>query len=200
LPEQYGPPNFWAAVTRADGDVWDPEWWARVERRDDLPGFLIGYLTSLPAVRAPLFVMGAPGSGKTLLLKMLMARLPPDDYTTVLVPLRDASVDAPVHVQAQAALDRATNGRLTWADIAAEADARLRVLLVDGIDDLWSDGPGRPNYLEELAEFQRIETQLGYPVTVIVTGRPALSGRLTIPDQTVAILLEKIGGQQTTDP
>ncbi|MFD9464234.1 hypothetical protein [Streptomyces sp. NPDC060027] len=44
-------------------------------------------------MRAPLIVLGQPGSGKSVLTQVLAARLPPADFLVVCVVLREVAAD-----------------------------------------------------------------------------------------------------------
>ena len=83
-------------------------WWNDQPVRDDLEGFLLGYLTSPQAVEAPLLVLGQPGSGKSVLTQVLAARLPPSEFMVVRVVLREVAADADLQDQIEHAIRSAT--------------------------------------------------------------------------------------------
>lgn len=60
----------------------DEATWKGLERREDLGAFLLSYLSSPYSTEAPLVILGHPGSGKSLLTKVLSAQLMSKHYTT----------------------------------------------------------------------------------------------------------------------
>jgi hypothetical protein len=56
------------------------EWWRQRPVHDDLGLYLASHLVSEAAQRAPLLVLGHPGSGKSVLTRVLAARLPADQF------------------------------------------------------------------------------------------------------------------------
>src|SRR5207249_958944 len=107
-------------------------WWRGVPVRSDLYRYLVGYLTSPRAVATPLLVLGDPGSGKSMLTKVLAARLPATDFLTVRVELRNAPTEADLVDQIQHGLRAALQEDLSWADLARSAGDALPVVLLDG--------------------------------------------------------------------
>jgi hypothetical protein len=77
--------QFRAASAGSSGQFAEESWWSEQQVRDDLEGFLLGYLTSPQAMQAPLLILGQPGSGKSVLTQVLAARLPPGDFLVVRV-------------------------------------------------------------------------------------------------------------------
>ncbi|BBH70727.1 hypothetical protein ACTI_74120 [Actinoplanes sp. OR16] len=159
--------------------------WSGQPVRSDLDMFLAAYLATPDAARGPLLVLSPPGGGKTLLLSTLAARLPPEHFTVIRVPLDAVNPGAPVSAQVHEALWQATNGRVSWPDVGLFDDDGYLVLLVDGVD-----AAARPGYLSEVAEFQRRESLLGRPVAVIAATDTGLAGRLRGPDGMPVLLLE----------
>src|SRR5262249_29645031 len=147
-------------------------WWDQQPVRDDLQEFLIGYLTSITAVRSPLLVLGQPGSGKSVLTQTLAARLPAADYLAVRVALRDVPADTDLQSQIEYAIRDETGEMQTWPALAATASGALPVVLLDGFDELLqATNIGQTDYLEQVARFQEREGDQGRPVAVIVTSR-----------------------------
>jgi hypothetical protein len=186
--EGYLIPDF-RMVFGSGEEIRNSERWRTSKVRNDLQSFVAAFLTSVDAAYQPMLILGVPGIGKSLLLTVLAGQLPGDDFTAIPLPLGHVDPAAPVHAQVQEALGRATNGRVSWVDLAIYADGRLRVLLVDGAEDL-----DRPDYLAELAAFQQLEAQLGRPVAVIVTAPAVFPDRLRVPGRTMSILLEPLDG------
>ncbi|MEU7529432.1 ATP-binding protein [Saccharothrix sp. NPDC042600] len=169
----------------------DEQWWQPLPRHRDLDVRLTAHLVSAEATRLPLLVLGHPGAGKSLLMKVLAGRLPADRYTTVYVPLRHVSSAAAVYRQIEEALARETNGRVDWAALADQSPTTTRVVLLDGLDEmLQAAGRDRADYLHDVAEFQRREAAQERPVVVVVTSRTLVADRVDVPLGATVVKLE----------
>ncbi|ACU39216.1 NACHT domain-containing protein [Actinosynnema mirum] len=157
-------------------------WWERLPLREDLYSYLVGYLTSPKAVTHPALVLGDPGSGKSLLTRVLSARLPPSDFLVVRVELRSAPTEADVVGQVEHGLREALQGSGNWAELSRNAGGALLVVLLDGFDELLqATGVSQTNYLENVQRFQRDCDERGCPVAVVVTSRIGVAGGMAIP-------------------
>jgi hypothetical protein len=174
------------------------DWWDGRPVRDDLYGYLFGHLTSPDAVRRPLLLLGQPGSGKSVLSKILSARLPASDFLVVRVVLRETPADADLQSQIEYAVRDATGETLSWPSLARTADGALPVVVLDGFDELLqATGVSQSDYLEQIVRFQEREADQGRPVVVVVTSRTAVADRARIPAQgAVAVRLEPFDGEQ----
>jgi hypothetical protein len=189
LGEAYVTPLY--RVANAGGRTSDEGWWSDVDVRDDLQEFLAGFLTSPRAVEVPLLVLGQPGSGKSVLTKVLAARLPAADFLPVRVALRDVPVTADLQDQIEYAIRAETGERLEWPALARSAGDALPVVMLDGFDELLqATGVSQSDYLSRVAAFQRREAGQGRPVVVIVTSRTSVADRARAPEGTVAVRLE----------
>jgi hypothetical protein len=177
----------------------DEDWWRGKPVHDDLDLRIAAHLTTPEAVDRPLLVLGHPGAGKSLLTKVLAARLPASSYTVVRVPLRRVGADSPVYAQIQQALDHATHERVDWPELVRQSGDTIRVVLLDGLDELLQAASvALHGYLQDVAEFQRREADLGRPVVVIVTSRTVVLDRVEIPAGTTMIKLESFDDAQIT--
>lgn len=191
LGAAYVTPSFRTARLFAGIRASDEAWWARIEIRDGLQEFLIGYLTSPEAVSTPLLVLGQPGSGKSVLMKVLASRLPAADFLPVRVVLRDVPAEADLQDQIEHAIRDATGERLDWPDLARSAGDALPVVMLDGFDELvQATGVSQSDYLTRVANLQRREADQGRPMVVLVTSRTSVADRARAPEDTVAIRLE----------
>lgn len=189
LGEAYVTPLY--RVANAGGRTSDESFWSDVYVRDDLQEFLAGFLTSPRAVEAPLLVLGQPGSGKSVLTKVLAARLPAADFLPVRVALRDVPVTADLQDQIEYAIRAETGERLDWPALARSAGDALPVVMLDGFDELLqATGVSQSDYLARVAAFQRREADQGRPVVVLVTSRTSVADRARAPEGTVAVRLE----------
>ncbi|GIE90632.1 hypothetical protein SAMN06264365_12146 [Actinoplanes regularis] len=199
LGEAYLPPRFRAADVPSAAKVSEESWWHDVPVRNDLPEFLIGHLTSPQATRAPLLVLGQPGSGKSVLTRVLAARLPAADFLPIRVILRDAPAADDVQDQIEHAIRQATGERVEWPALARAAGDAMPVIMLDGFDELLQAvGVSQTDYLVKVARFQRREAEQGRPVAVIVTSRTAVADRARAPEQTVALRLEPFDDERVT--
>ncbi|MFB9236154.1 NACHT domain-containing protein [Plantactinospora siamensis] len=191
----YVSPLFRLAELGADARPADDGWWADRPVRDDLADFLTGQLTAPGAVHAPLLVLGQPGSGKSVLTKILAAQLPAADFLVVRVVLRDVPAAAGLQEQLEQAVRDATGERLDWPALSRSAGGALPVVLLDGFDELLqATGVSQSDYLTRVAEFQRRELALGRPVAVLVTSRTSVADRARPPAGAVAVRLEPFDG------
>ncbi|WBB79903.1 ATP-binding protein [Micromonospora sp. WMMD882] len=191
LGEAYLPPRCRVAVLDQSARPGDEEWWAGQDVRDDLAGLLAGHLTGSVATRAPLLVLGQPGSGKSVLTRVLAAQLPAADFLVVRVPLREVSAEADLQDQIEQAIRYDTGERLDWPALVRSAGDALPVVLLDGFDELLqATGVTQTDYLLRVARFQRREARQGRPVAVLVTTRTSVADRATPPPETVALRLE----------
>ncbi|MFI0425207.1 NACHT domain-containing protein [Spongiactinospora sp. 9N601] len=196
--DAYIDPRYRAAGVSRGDPVDEESWWRDHPVRDSLQDFLIGHLTSTTAVMCPLIVLGLPGSGKSLLTKVLSARLPPSDFMVVRVVLREVPADTDLQSQIEYAIRDATGETLTWPAVSRAAGDALPVVLLDGFDELLqATGASQTDYLEHVVHFQEREADQGRPVAVMVTTRTAVADRARIPlVGAVAVRLEPFDDDQ----
>jgi hypothetical protein len=175
----------------------DGEWWQSRELVADTESFLAGYLTSPRAVRAPLVVLGEPGSGKSKLAEILAARLPADDFLPVLVELRDVAAESMVLEQIEQAIYQRPGERVSWHDLIENAEGALPVVLLDGFDELiQATSVNRYDYLEQVRDFQHRQAQIGCPVAVLVTSRTVVADQARFPSGSLALQLQPFTEEQ----
>ncbi|MEU5693368.1 hypothetical protein [Actinosynnema sp. NPDC020468] len=169
----------------------DDHLWNTLTEVHDLEPVLARHFCSAEATRLPLLLLGHPGAGKSLVTKVIAARLPLEGYSVVRVPLRSVDADATITAQIQQALDLTTHGRVPWADLADQAEHLMRVVLLDGLDELLqATNHDRAGYLHEVAEFQRVEAAVGRPLSIVVTSRTLVMDRVGVPEDTPVVRLE----------
>ncbi|GAB2998763.1 NACHT domain-containing protein [Saccharothrix stipae] len=184
-------PRYRIAAASSQSRPADEHWWGGRPVLADLDVMMAGHLMSPDATRLPLLVLGHPGAGKSLLTKVLAARLPAADYTAVRVPLRNVGANAPILDQVQQALDLATNRRVRWHELTDQSVDTVRVVLLDGLDELLQAARhDRGGYLQQVVEFQRIEAEQHRPVVVVVTSRTVVADRVDIPADVTVVKLE----------
>lgn len=200
VSEIYINPRYRVAAFTDQARLADERWWKERESYDDFDIFLARHITSPDATRRPLLLLGHPGAGKSLLTKVFAARLPASEYTVVRVPLRRVSADAEIHHQIEEALDICTHRRIPWSDLADQSGETVRVVLLDGLDELLqASGHDRSRYLEDVEDFQERENMQQRPVVAVVTSRTVVADRVRVPDGTTIVKLDPFNDDDVAD-
>lgn len=196
--ESYLDPRFRVRALGSGRGPADEDWWEPASVREDLSEFLAGALTGPAAATAPLVVLGQPGAGKSMLTRVLAARLPAAGFLPVRIVLREVPADADVQDQVEYAIRSATGERATWPDLVRAAPGTTPVLLFDGFDELLqATGVSQSDFLTRVAAFQQREADQGRPVVALVTTRTAVADRARYPEGSVALRLEPFSEEQT---
>lgn len=200
LGEGYIDPAFRVASITAQSHPADDRWWdEHAPLRQDLAGFLAGYLVTARATTTPLIVLGHPGAGKSLLTRVFAARLPETAALPVRVELRSVNADDSIREQIESAVYQTTGRRHSWAQVADEAvqAGAVPVILFDGFDELLqATGKSQSDFLKRIEEFQHQEAIQERPVAVAVTTRTVVASQTTFPHHCVAIRLETFDEQR----
>jgi hypothetical protein len=197
LGEAYVSPRCKAAEVRPGDAPSGQEWWDAQETVPYVETFLAGFLTLPRAVRAPLVVLGEPGSGKSKLTEVLAARLPDQDFLPIRVELRDVEAESLIQEQIEQAIFRQAGERVAFHDLLDAASGALPVVMLDGFDELLqAAGVNRYDYLEQVRDFQRRQLALGRPVVVIVTSRTVVADRVRYPAGSIALQLQPFSDDQ----
>jgi hypothetical protein len=197
LSAAYVPTLFRVTEASADVAAGDEARWETVTPRDDLDEFLAGFLTSPRATRAPLIILGQPGAGKSMLCRVLAARLPAADFVAVLVSLREVAAADDVQDQIEQAVRAATGRRADWPTLAEAAAGALTVVMLDGFDELLqATGVSQSDYLLRVAQFQQRELDHDRAVAVLVTTRSSVADRARIPPESLLLRLEPFDRQR----
>ncbi|MGV9312322.1 NACHT domain-containing protein [Streptomyces sp. NPDC003691] len=198
LAEGYIDPLFrLREVVPGASDPADEDWWSQTGVRADLTECLAGLLTQPAYTRTPLVVLGQPGAGKSVLTKILAARLPSAGYLPVRILLREVPSNAEIQDQIEYAIRAATGERVTWPELMRAAGDVVPVLLFDGYDELLqATGVSQSDFLGRVARFQQREADQGRPVYAMVTSRTAVADRPRYPEGTVALRLEPFSDVQ----
>jgi hypothetical protein len=191
LAQGYVNPAFRCAVYQHNDQPHADEWWRMQPLREEIQGFLAGHLSGLPIAQRPVVILGDPGAGKSLLTRLLAARLPPTDYLPIRIELRDVPADASILDQIAHSLRAATLSKVHWSTVTEASPDVLPVLIFDGFDELLqAGGADHWRYLEEIEEFQRTSADNGRPVAAIVTSRTVVADQAKIPDGSLLLRLE----------
>ncbi|MFI7212939.1 NACHT domain-containing protein [Micromonospora maritima] len=174
-------------------------WWEEQPRSGDLVGFLSDYLTDPASLHRPLLVLGQPGAGKTLLTRVIAARLPANRFTAIVVPLRRMSGDTSPTEQIESAIEQLMDERIRWADLRRATSTTTVVVVFDGFDELVQvTGTAHSQYIDRVAEFQEAQWDLGYSVIPVITSRMLVMDRASVPQGTVLVRLEDLTDAQVT--
>jgi hypothetical protein len=197
LGEGYIDHRFRVTAVVGSAEPGRESYWADVPTRGGIHSFLASYLSSPEAQEAPLLVLGQPGSGKSVLTRVLAARLPATDFLPVRVELRQVPAEAELQDQIENAVRRATGERLSWPRLVESAAGALPVVLLDGFDELLqATGVSQTDFLLKVAAFQEREADQGRPVAVVVTSRIAVANRAKLPSAALVMRLEPFADDQ----
>jgi ATPase family associated with various cellular activities (AAA) len=200
VTDGYINPRYQVVQAEGAARLSEDEWWRERLHRDDFDLMFTGYVTSPDATRLPMLLLGHPGAGKSMLMKVLASRLPTSAYTVVRVPLRQVGATAPLINQVENMLELATNGRVGWTELAEQSKDTIRVVLLDGLDELLQASEyDRSSYLQEVVEFQRIEAEQQRPVVVVVTSRVIMADRIDIPHGATVVRLGEFNDDDIAD-
>ena len=196
----YIDPRFRVIKYDEDTRPSDERWWNAHRSRAEFDIMFAAYVTASDATRLPMLLLGDPGAGKSLLTKVLAARLPSSVYTVVWVPLRRVSATGSIVNQVQQALNLATDNRVDWGQLSDQSVGTTRVVVLDGLDELLqASGSDRSGYLQEVMEFQRVEAAQDRSVIVIATSRIVVANRVEIPRGSTVVKLDAFTDEDISD-
>ncbi|BAC67924.1 MULTISPECIES: NACHT domain-containing protein [Streptomyces] len=196
LEAGYINPAFRVAGRSGDRALARDDWWEVQPLWDDLEDFLAAHLLTEDATRAPLLILGHPGSGKSLLTKLIAARLPAAEFFCQRVELRHLPADLGVQEQLEEAVLRSTGRRTPWPDVTDPDTGVVRVVLLDGFDELLQAAADHMDparhfaYLQSVQQFQQREADQARPTIVIVTSRTVVADQALTPHPSTVIRLE----------
>jgi hypothetical protein len=192
LEDSYiSPPFRVREVLSSDDDPSRESWWSSVPTREDFEAYLAGFLTSSSATSVPLLILGQPGSGKSVLVRVLSAVLSTKNFFPIRVVLRDVGTEMDLLQQIESAASAAANRHVEWPELIAAAGRSVPVVFLDGFDELLqATGVSHSDYLMRVQDFQRKEVLKSRPVIFVITSRIAVANRAKFPARTIALRLE----------
>ena len=191
LEEGYIDHRIRVAEVTSSSDPGRESWWVTMPIHDSAYDFLLTNMTSSRTLTAPLVLLGQPGSGKSILTRILAARLSTAGFMPVRIELRLAADETDLQKLIELAIRRATGETAEWREITETADRVIPVVIFDGFDELLqATGVMQNDFLLRIQEFQEREARLGKPLAVIVTSRTAVTDRARFPHGATAIRLE----------
>jgi len=170
-----------------------PDTWKPLEPQQDMRSFWAKYCLDPGSTESLLLILGEPGGGKSLLTKVLCARMISPSSMFVRIPLRSHEVEDDIEsiVCRQIDIDGDTSERVpTFKWFAEEFPDNPVTLLFDGYDEvLQATGGVYRNLLKKIHQFQDRCRELRRPVRVIVTSRETLIDKADIPERTIVMKL-----------
>lgn len=159
--------------------------WKDVEPQKDMTSFWAKYYLDPGSVDNILLILGEPGIGKSLLTKMLCARMSSRAGVFIRIPLREHNMEEDIEsiVCKQITLDGDSSEPVTKFKWFAEEFPDNPVTLVfDGYDEvLQATGGVYRSLLKQIRRFQESCSEHKRPVRVIVTSRETLIDKADIP-------------------
>lgn len=169
--------------------------WKDIEPQKDMTSFWAKYYLDPSSVDNILLILGEPGIGKSLLTKMLCARMSSRAGVFIRIPLREHNMEEDIEsiVCKQITLDGDSSepvAKFKW--FAEEFPDNPVTLVFDGYDEvLQATGGVYRGLLKQIRRFQESCSEHKRPVRVIVTSRETLIDKADIPaDSLVMKLLE----------
>lgn len=183
------------AYQRKDIKLEDGSVWEQIPVQHDLDKFFIRYLYSPDSIDYPLVILGQPGSGKSLLTKVLSAQLMSKSYTVIRIPLREVNAEDGIDVLVEDQIKKVTNRSLStqgYGGFATQFKEKPLIIILDGYDELLqAKGDVFSGYLEKVRRFQQDQKEMERSVRIIITSRITLIDKARIPlNSTILRLLE----------
>lgn len=186
----YVEPACSAVVVGSDSRPSEEMWWEPQEEFQSTQDIIAQYLTNPASSERPMVLLGHPGAGKSVTMKVLAAQLDPNVFLPIHVSLRDVSASGSVQSQIDESLYQILGRNLSWVDLSDSSQDLSPVILLDGLDELiQATGTSKSNYLEMVREFQWTSSSRGSPVAVIVTSRTAVAHITRIPTGSLVVKL-----------
>lgn len=197
LGEGYVDHRFRMAEVTSSSEPGRDSWWTKIAVSNDVCNFLSMHMIPSAALEAPVILLGQPGSGKSVLTRILAARLSASGFMTVRVDLRQVLAEADLQDQIESAVRDATGERIHWPQLLESRDRILPVVIFDGLDELLQTaGASHDDFLLRMQAFQEREARLGRPLIIVVTSRIAVTDRARIPHGAMVIRLEPFSREQ----
>lgn len=170
-----------------------PKTWEPLTAQQDMMPFWARYCLDPGSTESLLLILGEPGGGKSLLTKVLCARMCAPASMFVRIPLRDHDVEDEIEniVCRQISFDGDASEQIPtfkWF-VEGSPDAPM-TLVFDGYDEvLQATGGVYRALLNKIQKFQNRCRSLRRPVRIIVTSRETLIDKTEIPEGTMVMKL-----------
>ncbi len=174
--------------------------WKTIEEQDNMDSFWAKYYVSPHSLENLLLVLGEPGGGKSLLTKILCARMINSNNIFVRIPLREVSVEKEIEdiVREQIEKDGDASEPLpTFKWFAENFKYNPITLIFDGYDEvLQATGGVYRNLLRKILKFQEQCAERHRPVRIVITSRETLIDKADIPIGTIVLRLLEFNKEQ----
>lgn len=171
----------------------EPETWKNLSEEQDMMSFWAKYCLDPGSVENLLLILGEPGGGKSLLTKILCARMITPTNMFIRIPLREHDVEDDIEsiVCQQIQKDGdASESIQTFKWFAEEFQGNPITLLFDGYDEVMqATGGVYRNLLKKIQRFQEHCYEQHRPVRIVVTSRETLIDKADIPKNTTVMKL-----------
>lgn len=169
------------------------ETWEAIKPEENMESFWAKYCLDLGSVDNLLLILGEPGGGKSLLTKILCARMIAPNSICIRIPLREQNVEDEIEtiVCRQIAKDGdASEPISTFKWFAEEFQNNPVTLLFDGYDEVMQATGGiYRSLLKRIQRFQDVCRNQHRPVRIVVTSRETLIDKADIPKKTMVMKL-----------
>ena len=167
--------------------------WEKVTRKSDLNRFIIKYLYSPDSIDYPLIILGHPGSGKSLLTKVLSAQLMSTSFTVIRIPLREVNAELELDALIEEQIKKMTNRPLStqgYGGFAQQFKEKPLTVILDGYDELLqAKGKLFSGFIQKTQKFQQDQKSMKRPVRIIITSRITLIDKAYIPERSTILRL-----------
>lgn len=187
------------SYTKRNMKLEEPEVWNNLKAHNNLDAFFIKYLSNPNSIDNPLIILGHPGSGKSLLTKVISAQLMCDYYTVIRIPLREVNAESSIDMLVENQIRKDSNRPLIcgYGGFAKEFSDKPLLIILDGYDELLqAKGEVYSNYLQNVKLFQEHQKDLNRPVRIIVTSRITLIDKAIIPENSTIVRLLEFNEEQ----
>lgn len=174
--------------------------WKSIKLNEDMESFFIKYFLNPFSFSNLLLILGEPGGGKSLLTKILAARLIDKNCIAIRIPLRNVNVDQSIEeiICEQIQNDGDSIDKIERFRWFSEYFKTSPITIIfDGYDEvLQTTGSIYRNFLQKINDFQIDCRDKHRPVRIIVTSRENLIDKAKIPLNTMVIKLMEFNEQR----
>ncbi|MBE5980799.1 MAG: hypothetical protein E7249_16995 [Paenibacillaceae bacterium] len=174
--------------------------WETCDIFHDMDSFWAQYLYHPDSFKNLLLILGEPGGGKSLLTKILSARIITNDNVIIRIPLRDINADNDIEVLICEQLQKdgdATDKIPTFKWFAEHFKKNPITIIFDGYDEvLQATGGIYKTFLKKILKFQLVCEERHRPIRVIVTSRETLIDKAELPVGTIVMKLLEFSNLQ----